>query len=246
VGAYPPDIVDIVEGSDAIFRGVVTQLGASTFDYAGFDLSKTIVVTLSSTFTDYEFPQQVTVQVNQLSQFAVGQDAAFFVKSWVFGEGVGVVENAHLNLASYPNIDNAIAAIQTFTEERDLYNLVTGADIVMTANVGAIEHFASEFESEHDPLWAQASLQVNLVACGNEIPDTAAVRFSDSLDVAWFDAPKLQSGDDALVIAKTDAITGLPGDAFVVIDTAEVRPSSDLAAVADLLTTPPALDLSGL
>ncbi len=246
VGVYPADIVDLVDGSDAIFRGVVTELGASTFDYPGFDLSKTIVVTLSSTFTEYEFPQDVTVEVNQISQFTVGQDAVFFVRSWVMGEGVGVVENAHLNTADYPSIDSAILAVQTFTEERDLHALITDSDMVLTASVNAIENFDVDVQSEHDPLWAEARLHVNRVACGASVPLTAAVRFSSSVDVAWFDAPKLASGDNALLLVQTDAITEIPGDAFVVVDSAEVRATSDLARVVDLLTSPPALDLSGL
>ncbi len=115
----------------------------------------------------------------------------------------------------------------------------------MAANVEAIENFTADLGSEHDPLWAEASLLVSTLACGESDPNIARVRFSGSVDVAWFDAPKLESGSDALIITKADSITGLPGDAFVVVDSAEVRPS-DLATVVDLLASPPVLDLRGL
>lgn len=51
------------------------------------------------------------------------------------------------------------------------------------------------------------------------------VRFARSLDVAWFAAPKLAVGQQADFILAPDTATGLPGEAFLVLDPGSVRPA---------------------
>lgn len=51
------------------------------------------------------------------------------------------------------------------------------------------------------------------------------IRFSRSIDVAWFASPKLAAGQQADFVLSPDTATGLPGAAFLVLDPGSVRPA---------------------
>tara|TARA_R110002096_G_scaffold299503_2_gene494015 strand:- start:87530 stop:88381 length:852 start_codon:yes stop_codon:yes gene_type:complete len=242
-GPYPAQLVDWVQNSSVVFRGVVTQVQASSFDYPGFDLSKTIVVAPIENFGANSLPSEVSVQVDSISEFEVGSDAVFFARPWVAGEGVGVVENAYLNVADYPQLPAAVATVKAFVAQREIHTRLTQAELVMSATVDSVGHSTSSLDSEHNPLWAQADLVIDDVICGSNPGNTASMRFASSVDVLWSDAPKLVRGEQRVFIAATDSVSGIEGPGFVVLDPADVQSTSTRSAYAELLAVPPSLDL---
>jgi hypothetical protein len=58
--------------------------------------------------------------------------------------------------------------------------------------------------------------------------ETVQVRFARSIDVAWFEAPKLAAAQQADLRLGEDTETGVPGPAFLVVDPDAVVPEGTL------------------
>jgi hypothetical protein len=55
--------------------------------------------------------------------------------------------------------------------------------------------------------------------------ETIAVRFAQSVDVAWYTAPKLSVGQAADLALAPDTLTEVAGEAFIVVDPESVGPA---------------------
>lgn len=64
--------------------------------------------------------------------------------------------------------------------------------------------------TEHDPDWQEAIIRVESWIKGVQANQDIVVRFPGSLDVAWYEAPKLKVGQEGTFFLRKDKITGLP------------------------------------
>jgi hypothetical protein len=95
------------------------------------------------------------------------------------------------------------------------------------------------FITEHDPEWQEAVVLVETAIKGAKAGDEIVLRFPGSMDVAYYRIPKLTVGDQPLVIAAKDTLSGLPpallagkpAEAFIIQSPADVLAKDDLERV---------------
>ena len=98
--------------------------------------------------------------------------------------------------------------------------------------------------SEHAPQWQSAVIEVTeAIKGGSRTGDTMTVRFASSIDVMWYDAPKLTVDQQGIfVIGDGRVMSGIatlapesPGDAGTLISPGQVLPLSERERVRSML-----------
>src|SRR5205085_6722041 len=76
------------------------------------------------------------------------------------------------------------------------------ADVILSGRVTGVKEVAGEQGpvSEHTPVWRDAEVQVERVHKGREPGRTVTVRFPESSDVRWHDAPKFTPGQEGVFL----------------------------------------------
>jgi len=64
--------------------------------------------------------------------------------------------------------------------------------------------------TEHDPDWQEATIHADSILKGSTASKDFIVHFPGSKDVAWYDSPKLKSGQEGVFLLKQDTISGTP------------------------------------
>ncbi len=96
--------------------------------------------------------------------------------------------------------------------------------------------------SEHNPNWREAVIDVETAIKGAQAGQRVVVRFPASLDVAWYDTPKLSEGQEGTFILQRDLVSGaatalLAGSevaAYTALNSLDVLPRQEAERVRTL------------
>ncbi len=259
VGALPQatdNQADLVKQSSIIFAGTVSQVAATSF--AGVPKSvQTIVVRVDSVLkkpaaVSLKSGDDVTVEVKDPAAFQDGTQATFYADGWIFGSGIAVKELGHeigpsggTPAAAAGIGEKTYGQLQQEISDQDLQRRVAAADYVVVGRVTDVHQWtipksaAARYRtSEHSANWHEAVLQIQSILKGPRVKrNKMIVRFPQSRDVAWANAPKFEKKQQGIFILKKDQVSGdatasLGGytvDAYTCLTPGDWLPMSDEA-----------------
>lgn len=132
---------------------------------------------------------------------AEGGTYVFFTEVVSLGAEVVVREIEHREAS--PETVRAAAEAVRIASERPLAERLAGADMVVTGRVTAVRPVARDGAvSEHDPQWSIARVAIESVLKGRSSRRTVEVLFASSLDIAWYESPKLNEGTSGVFILR--------------------------------------------
>lgn len=219
----------VVKNSDIVFIGTVLKTGAVSFHDVPVT-GNTVIVTIDSVLekpraVSLDKGDRVTVVTKDPSQFRAGVHATFYTVGWIFGDGVAVREIGHDVPADPADPPSASQKQEEQMQARkqisdaDLRDRIRQADLVIAGQVRKVEAASTAGSptlgstapiTEHDPEWKQAVIHVESSIKGAPPNQNVVVRFPGSIDVAWYDAPKLKEGQQGVFFLQTDKISGAP------------------------------------
>lgn len=245
---YHDPLVSFVADSSLIFLGTVAALNTTTAGIDATDTSRMIVVHVDAVLLDGGMldlgGQQVTIELLAAPTMAVGYQGYFFTDLWTVGQSVGVTEVAHVDPGVYPTLATDVPGIEQLLADEKLYARMETAATVVVGTVTAVTALPDTGPaSEHDPLWADATVTVDCALRG-ATPGAAHVAFATSDDVAWASSPKLAAGEAGVFLLQPapspPGTWPLPATTpYVVPDPLDVQPSGERAHLADLVLCPP-------
>lgn len=203
----PQEFETLAAQAGLVFTGVVGEVDRSAEgDVSTAKVRIELIHDAPPLLVDYE-GQVVDVMFPESSDLAVGERRVFFANPIEFAAGLSLAGVGTLEaVAEIGEFENALARVRD--EEREtalaeridrsvavVHGIVTGLHRVPTSN------FAS---SEHDPQWWVAHIEVIELLKGEAVEEVS-VRFANSRDIAWNDAPKLSPGQEAILILQDDA-----------------------------------------
>jgi hypothetical protein len=249
-----------------VFKGTVQKLKAATMrDVPAND--RTLIVRVDEVIhapesLSHYAGQNITVLAAGKKKLKKGQQAVFYTNGLVFGESVAVqavdfhdlgkMPAAMAIAGSDPVRNLAVRDVQARLASADA--VVSGrvtsvrmpSDIVAATAVGQTVPTATGPVSEHDPDWRIGEIQVDQVHQGSHKGKTAEVRFPNSQDVMWHDAPKFHTGQEGFfILHKSErvkaAATAAPtedGGEYVAFHPVDFQPFDDSEGIRSLIGLP--------
>jgi len=229
-GLVPAELHNSVAVSPLIFSGTIKLLQTSTIDADDVkDLMVVQIDKLLEAADDFRHlrGKLITVQTENIRSFKPEQSAIFITDRWMFGEGVAV---RLLGDFEVENIDKqhkeVVQQIDEIKEKQIIEKLtaqVRKAEVIFAGNVVGLKNIKvrSEKESEHDPKWSLAVIQIseNLKGLKSEQKEIT-VMYAASMDVMWFESPKFKERDKGVWVltqtSKKAMITTDENDFFIV------------------------------
>lgn len=239
---------ELMKRSSVTFIGTILQRNAVSFGAvprteqtavvrADQVLEKPIAIALNNGDT-------LTVQLNDPAALPEGTRAIFYAEGWIVGTGIALREIGHTVLdvqqsaaAQEQNRERYLTAKRQVQDD-DLRARLVAADVVAYGSVVHVRRAEKpgRFITEHDPEWHEAVVQVRTAIKGVSVGEQIVVRFPGAMDVAFYRWPRFKEGDDHLLIASRDTITGLPQamvagkpvEAYVVGSAVDVLPKEEL------------------
>jgi hypothetical protein len=249
-----------------VFKGTVQKLKAATMREIPVD-ERTIVVRVDEVINAPEqlshyAGQNITVLLAGKKKFKKGQQAVFYTNGLVFGDSVAVQALDHHDIEKMPAA-MAVAGGDPVKNlaVRDIQARLTSADIVVSGRVtsvrvpsdivaakaaGLADPTVTGPISEHDPDWRICEIQVDQVHKGSHKAKTAEVRFPNSPDVMWHEAPKFHPGQEGFFIlhksekvkAAAKAAPAKDAGEYVAVHRADFQPFDDPGGIRNLIGLP--------
>ncbi|HEX3128228.1 MAG TPA: hypothetical protein VH394_12935 [Thermoanaerobaculia bacterium] len=163
---------------------------------------------------------RITVAIaGSLSNYPAGTRATFYTVGWIYGDTVAVRELAHEASAPPGAFAPATlpASIDSDLRDAKLARLIDEADAVVVGRVVSVGPStpaaapaggSAQPVSEHEPQWRDATVQVESWLKGVNQQQQIVVRFPASIDVAWYNVPKLKSGMEGTFLLHKDRFSG--------------------------------------
>ena len=250
---FDATLIEWTKAATVIFRGTVTQLNASTVSSLppeGLFLVHVDQELTGNSFAANFVGQEITVSPPSSLTVTVGTNAYFFANGWMIGDGFAVTEVGHADPGIYPNIEVEVPAIKSLLVDRQVYGNLMVATAIFRGTVTTVgAPIATSIGSEHDPLWADATVAAECTLHDTRDEGTAAsevVRFPSSMDVMWYESPKPVTNDTSIFVIHSagasypmDAGT-LPGTfSGVLVQQRDVWAPDEANYLLELLTCPP-------
>jgi hypothetical protein len=245
--SYDNPLISWVRASPVIFRGTVTALHAVTPGLPIDDTSRTVIAHVDKVIhvnggSELE-GQDVTVDLVSAPTMAVGYVGYFFTYGQLYGQTLAVGEVAHVDPGVFANLEADVPGIVGMLAEAQIYRRMMSSQSVVVGTVTAIETLPLHGGmSEHDPLWAIATLSVDCALRGPLRTSTTFV-FPTNDDIAWSDRPKITLGQQGVFFLQPAFLppgsVEIPEDVpLFVSDKSEVRALDERGHVATLIHCP--------
>lgn len=142
--------------------------------------------------------KRITIQLISGRPMKAGAKALFYATSWLYGDGIAVVEVARESVPGDAKaMLAAVAHAELRIEDGKLSARLLSAERVITGTVEKtepVEHVDRGPRSEHDPVWWRAEIAIDQIEKGKPRDARDNAYFPSSLDDYWIDVPKLQRG----------------------------------------------------
>jgi hypothetical protein len=213
--------------SDIVFVGTVLKVGATSFE--GFPASQnTLVVRVDGVLEKppavvLEPGDSLTVVTKDPSGFKNGIHGTFYTAGWIYGNGIAVRDIGHdLPLEPADPPDSAQKKEEDMkarnaVSDADLRARIESANLVVVGQVKEVRPTSVPTASptvipitEHDPEWKEAVIRADSIIKGPASTKDIVVHFPASIDVSWYDVPKLKVGQEGTFILQIDRISGTP------------------------------------
>lgn len=246
--------------ADLIFVGTVTAVGAAA--EPGVPVSqRTLSVKVDAVLEKAPVVRlgagdTVTVESTAPGGLAVGTQATFYTRAWLFGRGVAVQEVGHETMAARRSaaalalLQDSISRVRRQVSDSTLQARIRAADMVVVGRVETIQPASlaaipggRRRITEHDAAWQEAIIRVETMIKGAAPADQrVVVRFPGSLDVAWRNMPRYAVGQEGTFLLRLDRLSGSPTallagrqvSAYVALSTQDVLTKQDAARVQAL------------
>jgi hypothetical protein len=175
------------------------------------------------------------------SRIQEGQQYVFYTNGWLFGESIAVQaldqRPVTAELTAQGGDPSQILA------ERDLQAHSASADLIVTGKVLSVrlptagvmvagEPVPHKPIKEHDPEWREAVIGVESVVKGSSPEQQLVVQYPASMDIAWYKAPKLQPGDEGVLLLHTaEGPLRETAAAYAILDVMDFQPRSKLEQI---------------
>ena len=243
-------VKDLTQQSGFVFEARLEQLGAS--NATGYpSAAETAIVHISriikstSTLSGYN-DQRITVHLQSPVTLKVGDQAVFFTHGVHYGEGLVVGEVGHSPGAAATNQAELSSAAQA-SDDFEFQQRLAQAELVITGRAGDPKpHPNSQMApvdpipgkrpvSEHDPDWWTTTVTLESVEKGTHSGPTHEVAFSNSMDIAWYCAPKIKAGDHGVFLLHNRSVHGKAVPSLAVSHQLDFHPIGELNRVRALL-----------
>jgi hypothetical protein len=248
-----------------VFKGTVQKLKAATMRGIPVD-DRTVVVRVdevihASEVLSHYAGQDITVLLAGKKKLKKEQQAVFYTNGLVFGDSVAVQALDYQDVGKMPAA-MAVAGGDPVKNlaAKDIQARLTTADVIVSGRITSVrlpsDTVAAKSKSaglaastvtgrisEHDPDWRIGEIQVDQVHKGSHKGKTAEVRFPNSQDVMWHDAPKFHPGQEGFFIlhksekvkvAAKSAPTKDAGD-YVAFHSVDFQPFDEPGGIRNLI-----------
>jgi len=244
-GMGATDLKALVRNAPFSFVGTMEHVGAATSRDVPID-DRTAVVRVDLVLHALDAfqhldGQRLTIQLSaEEDPPTEGQQVVFFAEGLAFGETVAVAEIARASVdAVTPLVEGAaeagtrkpLASLQQEIADDAVREHADSAAAVVVGTVVGLAEAAPPSDSEHDPLWWVATIDVRRVVRGPLEPGRLEVLYPNSLDVMWARAPKPKASQEALwILHETDGETAQFGR-FVLLHAEDRQPVTAAATI---------------
>lgn len=215
-----------VRQSELVFRGKITEVGASTMPEVPAD-KMTVVVKVEEVYQAPEMlrflaGKSITVVTRDPAPLQAGQDALFLAKGWLYGKSIAVVEiERELGKVDYPDLRRYVNGEAEAARDEALLKRVADADVIVAGNVVSakpVQALDLGNASEHTPMWTEATVQVSSVVKGSLPTSGLHVVYPASMDVKWYRSPKFPVGQEGVWILRRRQIEELGMHALTALE----------------------------
>jgi hypothetical protein len=251
LGAYDSALIAQLQASSFVFRATVTAVHASTLPGPN-DLATSVIVHVDTTvYASSEMAElvasvgpSITIAL-RAANLAVGDQTLIMTTLHEYNGALGVTEIARVDEAAHPSFATDAPRMMQLFAANLLYARIASSRSILTGSVETLDPpEVDPGASEHSPIWQLAHVATGDVLCGPAMTDLVDAGFASSVDIAWYTAPKLALGQDAILLLHHSELpepfaTTVPER--IVIDQDDTHPLADLAAIQALLASPPPL-----
>lgn len=161
-----------------------------------------------------------TILVTDARELDVGASYIFETVPLKYGESVEVRALDVKPASSAPKAERALANNPTLIERVRMAELVVLGDVADVKPAGSTPHV-----SEHAAAWYDALVRVERVYVGSSPDEAITIRFPQSSDVRWHDAPRFQVGDRGVFLLRRDAPAGSAKTVFSALNPLDFVPA---------------------
>jgi len=205
----PARVGRLADVSSFVFRGRVLKSEAATMDQVAAT-KLTAIVRVEEVYRAGDALREVNgmeITLILRQRAAEGRSYIFFTNVMLFGSSLAARESGRLAVGQ--NRDYArklVYAAFDYKEDRALRQRIARATLVVTGKVLRTEPMPRDPrwpQSEHDPEWWTAVLQIDGFAKGQG-PKELTIVFPNSKDELWIDAPKFKPDQEGVWILQRD------------------------------------------
>jgi hypothetical protein len=212
--------------SEFIFKGTVKVLHTSTINAKEPESLGVVQVTdiiKSPKSMSTLKGKDITVRFNNITNVNTGDQLILFSNAYVLGSEVAVAEVGRMKPddAKY-SVANLTASAEDATkhyEDDQLRERLARSELVVSGKITAVNvlKLKHKVDSEHDPVWTEATVQVAETMKG-KADKTITFVFPGSTDVAWYRASKFKQGDQGVFLLGKGKLKAELGERYVIID----------------------------
>jgi hypothetical protein len=206
--ALPEDISSIINQSDYIFQGTITndQEIALPINLENATVRNVKVDNVISSGNGHESFTGKNVQVvfDRKDTHEIGQSYLFYTKTWLFGKTLTVVANHMKTSFTIKEVESEVNTYRELQEDKKMQERLKRAELVIIGKVETVREFNSDKQrvklSEHLPMWKESTIEVLETLKGKNTSKTIRVLYASSQDVQWYSSPKLSEGQRRIYI----------------------------------------------
>ena len=161
-----------------------------------------------------------TILVTDARELDVGGSYIFETVPLKYGESVEVRALDVRPASTSAKAERAAASDPALVSRVRMAVLVVLGDVADVRPAGATPHV-----SEHAATWYDALVRVERVYIGSSPEDAITIRFPESSDVQWHDAPRFQVGDRGVFLLRRDAPEGSAKTVFSALNPLDFVPA---------------------
>ena len=233
----PEAVTRFAGPADFIFQGKVLLTQTSTVDAE--DPSRLGVVAVERVLAAPKnllslAGEKITLQFQHPESVKPGDARIFFSRISAYGETIVADEMGSLEpkteAAATQTLDRQIGNAREEEADRRLRERIGNTELAAFGKIVSVKPSGLEppFESEHNPEWMLATLEVREALKGQG-GKTVSFLFPQSNDVMWLGAPKFKEGDEGVFLLRKGG--AVDAKRLSLTDPRDVRPAGDLEKV---------------
>ena len=236
-GKTPP----LLPEAEFVFQGTLKAMDVSTMDAddpKGLALVHVDAILQAPADLEAFQGQDITVRLKDPAAGKAGESRVYFVDVEALGESMSVREVHGLSgpEATKPQeLKMRLEKEAGLRATNKLKERIAASERVVRAKVSAVKPAEEGAASEHDPQWQEATLEVSESFKGPAGEKSMTVVFPGSVDVMWYQVPKLKVGMEGVFLLRKAPQGAKPGEKLGLLDKADLHLQEAEAAILPLL-----------